>query len=97
MVEISIAVMRMSGESDEQHIARVRQLSLDAAAAYFEADRALAAARLALALARKRGAHPEEIYELMDSLSVAAKAKGRARYRKESAEYAFIEVVLPTR
>ena len=95
MSDMSIELMQVDGQRNEKSIERVRRSSVTAAAKYYEADAKHGAARLALAEARKRGAHPEEIYELMDAVSAAAKAKGKARYVKESAEFAFLEAVFP--
>lgn len=85
--DVMEAASGLPGESVESYIRRLRQLLTGAQEWHDMAVTAVAAARKDLAETRRRGAAPEECFEVMDRVSELSRAVGRARYRKESLEF----------
>ena len=90
--DVKLQVMPIEGESTEGYIARLKELQLGATLLHTDAQQAVLEARRDLYDTRRRGAHPAECREVLDIIAKLSRAVGKARYEKESVEFALSEV-----
>ena len=90
--DVKIQLMPIEGETTEGYIARLKELQLAATLQLTEAQQAVLEARSDLYETRSRGAHPAECKELLDIVVKLSRSVGKARYEKESVEFALSEV-----
>ncbi len=90
--DVKLQLMPFEGETTEGYIVRLKELQLAATLQLTDAQQAVLEARLDLYETRRRGAHPEECKEVFDTIVKLSRAVGKARYEKESVQFALSEV-----
>lgn len=90
--DVKLQLMPIEGETTEGYIARLKELQLAATLQHTDAQQAVLEARRDLYETRRRGGHPSECGEVLDTIAKLARAVGKARYEKEAVEFALSEV-----
>jgi hypothetical protein len=90
--DVKIQLMPIEGEKTEGYIVRLKELQLAATLQLTDAQQQVLEARTDLYETRRRGAHPAECREVLDTIAKLSRAVGKARYEKESVEFALSEV-----
>ena len=92
--DVKLQLMPIEGETTatESYIARLMELQLVATLHLTDAQQQVLEARTDLYETRRRGGHPAECREVLDTIAKLSRAVGKARYEKESVEFALSEV-----
>ena len=90
--DVKLQLMPIEGETTESYIARLKELQLVATLHLTDAQQQVLEARTDLYETRRRGGHPAECREVLDTIAKLSRAVGKARYEKESVEFALSEV-----